>query len=174
MVEWLSPVLYIKVNALFPAGIRLFPKTKRDKMPKTVQMKIFWRKINTNFNILGVNKDSPLLSKDFKVYWLSYLLKILNVPVRSQKEKKEHLQIRHQKPNMASQPQNVNLLNLGKFSKDCSTRKNRSPGKTGYRKHEWVVIRADEVAGSTVGTGGKIFFVAAHEKHISKGFDRSG
>ena len=26
--------------------------------------------------MLGVNKDSPLLSKDFKVYWLSHLLNL--------------------------------------------------------------------------------------------------
>ena len=59
------------------------------------------------------------------------------------------------------------------FQRTVRQEKNGSPGKTGYRKHEWVVIRTDEGAGSTVGTGGKIFFVAAHEKHISKGFDRS-
>ena len=67
-----------------------------------------------------------------------------------------------------------NLLNLGSFRRTVLQETNGSPGKIGYRKHGWVVIRTDEGAGSTVGTGGKIFFVAAHEKHISEGFDRSG
>ena len=40
-----------------------------------------------NFHMMGVNKASPLLSKDFKVYWWSHLLKNLNIPVPPQKEK---------------------------------------------------------------------------------------
>ena len=51
-------------------------------------MKIFQRRKNTKFHILGVRKDSHLLSKDFKVYWWSQLLKILKIRVRPQKEKK--------------------------------------------------------------------------------------
>ena len=39
MVEWLSPELYLKVNALFAAGIKLFPKTKREKMQETIKWK---------------------------------------------------------------------------------------------------------------------------------------
>ena len=39
MVEWLSPVLYMKVNALFAAGIKLFPKPKREKTQETIKWK---------------------------------------------------------------------------------------------------------------------------------------
>ena len=59
------------------------------------------------------------------------------------------------------------------FQRTVLQEKNSSPGKIGYRKHGWVVIRTDEGAGSTVGTCGKIFFAAAHEKHVWNGFDRS-
>ena len=37
--------------------------------------------------MLGVNKASPSLSKNLKVYWLSHLPKNPNVPVRSQKKR---------------------------------------------------------------------------------------
>ena len=39
MVEWSSPVLYMKVNALSPAGIKLFPKTKRGKRQEMIKWK---------------------------------------------------------------------------------------------------------------------------------------
>ena len=39
MVEWLSTVLYMEVNALFAAGIKLFPKPKREKMQETIKWK---------------------------------------------------------------------------------------------------------------------------------------
>ena len=60
------------------------------------------------------------------------------------------------------------------FQRTVLQGKNGSTGKNRYRKHGWVVIRADEGAGSTLGAGGKIYLLAAHEKHESKGFDRSG
>ena len=66
------------------------------------------------------------------------------------------------------------LAQSGKVFNGLFYKKNGSPGKIGYSKHGWVVIRTDEGAGSTVGTGEKIFFAAALEKHVSKGFDRSG
>ena len=149
-------------------------ETKASKMQETIKLKIFSPRKNTNFHILGVNKDSPLLSKDFKVYWLSHLLKNLNVPNRSQQEKNEIFKSDITKRNLA-------ILNLKRstcsiwesFQRTVLQEKNSSPGKIGYRKHGWVVIRTDEGAGSTVGTGGKIFFAAAHEKHVSNGFDRS-
>ena len=122
--------------------------------------------------MMGVKKASPLLSKDFRVYWWSHLLKNLNIPVRPQKEKN------FCKPD--NREQNLAILNLKmstcsiweSFHRTVLQEKNGSPGKIGYRKHGWVVIRTDEGAGSTVGTGGKIFLVAAHEKRVSKGFDR--
>ena len=54
------------------------------------------------------------------------------------------------------------------FQRTVLQGKNGSPGKDRYRKHGWVVTRTEEGAGSTVGTGGKMFLVAAHEKHVWK------
>ena len=171
MVEWLSPVLYMKISALFAAGIKLFPKPKPEKMQQTIKRK----NSNANFHILGVNKDLPLLSKDFKVCSWSHLLKILNIPVRPQKEKKNFCKSDNRKRNLAILNLKMSIcLIWERFQRTVLPEKNGSPGKIGHRKHGWVVIRTDEGAGSTVGTGGKIFLVAAHEKHVSKGFDRSG
>ena len=122
--------------------------------------------------MMGVNKASPL-SKDFKVYWWSHLLENLKIPVRPQKEKN------FCKPD--NRKQNLAILNLKmstcsiweNFHTTVLQEKTGSPGKTGNKKHGRVVIRTDEGAGSTAGTGGKIFLVAAHEKHVSKGFDRN-
>ena len=123
--------------------------------------------------MMGVNKASPLLSKDFKVYWWSHLLENLKIPVRPQKEKNFCKQ--------DNRKQNLAILNLKmstcsiweSFHTTVLQEKTGSPGKIGYRKHGRVVIRTDEGAGSTAVTGGKIFLVAAHEKHVSKGFDRN-
>ena len=54
--------------------------------------------------MMGVNKASPLLSKDFKVYWWSHLLENLKIPVRPQKEKN------YCKPD--NRKQNLAILNL--------------------------------------------------------------
>ena len=68
--------------------VQVVSETKAWKNARNDQMKMFYRRKNRNFHILGVNKDSSLLSKDFKVYWWSHLLKILTIPVRPEKEKK--------------------------------------------------------------------------------------
>ena len=68
--------------------IQVVSETKAWKNARNDQMKMFYRRKNRNFHILGVNKDSSLLSKDFKVYSWSHLLKILKIRVRPQKEKK--------------------------------------------------------------------------------------
>ena len=39
LVEWSSPVLYMKINALFPAGIKLPPETNREKRQETIKWK---------------------------------------------------------------------------------------------------------------------------------------
>ena len=143
-------------------------------MQETIKWKCSNAGKKTNFYILGVNKDSPLLSEDFKVYWLSHLLKILNVPVRSQK-KKDFCQSDNRKRNLAILNLKMSTCSIWEsFKRTVLQEKNRSPGKIGYSKQGWMVIRMDEGAGSTVGTGVKNFSVAAHEKHVSKGFDRGG
>ena len=173
MVERLSPELYLKVNALFAAGIKLFPKRKREKMQETIKWKYSNAGKIQNFTFWALAKIHPHCLRILKSTGDHICLKFWTF--RFDLRKKGLLQIRQQKRIFGNhEPQNVNLINLGKFSTDCSTRKNGSPGKIGYSKHGWVVIRTDEGAGSTVGTGEKIFFAAAHEKHVSKGFDRSG
>ena len=110
-----------------------------------------------------------MLFKDFKVYWWSQLLKILKIPVRPQKEKRKFCKSDNRKGYLA----NLNLKRSTcsiweSFQRTVLQGKNGSPGKNRYRKHGWVVIRTEEGAGSTVGTGGKMFLVAAHKKHVWK------
>ena len=59
MVEWLSPELYLKVNALFAAGIKLFPKTKRDKMQETIKWKYSNAGKIQNFTFWALAKIHP-------------------------------------------------------------------------------------------------------------------
>ena len=145
------------------------------KNARNDQLKIFSPRKNANFHILGVNKDSPFLSKDFRVYWLTHLLKNLNVPNRSQQEKNEIFKSDITKRNLATLNLKRSTCSIWEsFQRTVLQGKNGSPGKNGYRKHGWVVIRTDEGAGSTVGAGGKMYLLAAQEKHVSKRFDRSG
>ena len=128
-----------------------------------------------SFTFWALTKIHPYCLRILKSTVDHICLKFWILPFDLRKKKKNFCKPDNRKRNLA-------ILNL-KFS-TCSIwesfqrtvlqEKNGSPGKIGYRKHGWVVTRTDEGAGSTVGTGGKIFFVAAHEKHISKGFDRSG
>ena len=122
-----------------------------------------------------VTITSSLLSKEFKVYSWSHLLKILNTPVRPQKEKKSFCKSDNRKWTLAIPNLKMSTCSIWEsFQRTVLQGKNGSPGKNGYRKHGWVVIRTDEGAGCTVGAGGKMSLVAAHEKHVSEGFDRSG
>ena len=59
MVEWLSPELYLKVNALFAAGIKLFPKTKREKMRETIEWKYSNAGKIQNFTFWALAKIHP-------------------------------------------------------------------------------------------------------------------
>ena len=155
--------------------IQVVSETKAWKNARNDQMKMFYRRNNRNFHILGVKKDSSLLSKDFKVYSWSHLLIILNTPVRPQKEKKSFFKSDNRKRTLAIPNLKMSTCSIWEsFQRTVLQGKNGSPGKNGYRKHGWVVIRTDEGAGCTVGTGGKMSLVAAHEKHVSEGFDRSG
>ena len=52
------------------------------------------------------------------------------------KENRNFLEIRHHETKFGnSEPQTVNLLNLGKFSKDCYTRKERKRGENMHTKN---------------------------------------
>ena len=59
MVEWSLPVLYMKVNALSPAGIKLFPKTKRGKMQETIKWKYSNAGKIQNFTFWALEKIHP-------------------------------------------------------------------------------------------------------------------
>ena len=59
MLEWLSPELYLKVNALFAAGIKLFPKTKREKMQETIKWKYSNAGKIQNFTFWALAKIHP-------------------------------------------------------------------------------------------------------------------
>ena len=123
--------------------------------------------------MLGVNKDSPLLSKDFKAYWLSHLLKIMNVPVCSQKEKRKIWKTDIKKRNLAIPNLKLSTCSITKsFYRTVTQEKNGSEGNKALKKHAGV-IRTDEGAESPVGTNGMNIVVSAHEKQVSKGFDRN-
>ena len=59
MLEWLSPELYLKVNALFAAGIKLFPKTKREKIQETIKWKYSNAGKIQNFTFWALAKIHP-------------------------------------------------------------------------------------------------------------------
>ena len=59
MVEWLSPELYLKVTALFAAGIKLSPKTKREKMQETIKWKYSNAGKIQNFTFWALAKIHP-------------------------------------------------------------------------------------------------------------------
>ena len=132
---------------MFAVGIKSFPKQKREKMQETIK----WKNSNAgkiqNFTFWALAKIHPYCLRILKStgnhiclkFWFRFNLR----------KKKELLQIRQQKTQFGnSDPQNVNLLNLGKFSKDCSTRK--KPGKKWIQK-AWMNIRTEE-GKDTVGT----------------------
>ena len=124
--------------------------------------------------MLGVNKDSPLLSKDFKAYWLSHLLKIMNVPVCSQKEKRKIWKTDIKKRNLAIPNLKLSTCSITKsFYRTVTQEKNGSEGNKAHKKHAGVIKRTDEGAESPVGTNGMNIVVSAHEKQVSKGFDRN-
>ena len=110
-------------------------ETKASKMQETIKLKIISPRKNTNFHILGVNKDSPLLSKDFKVYWLSHLPKNLNVPNRSQQEKNEIFKSDITKRNLAILSLKRSTCSIWEsFQRTVLQGKNGSPGKKRIQK----------------------------------------
>ena len=175
MVEWSLPVFYMNVNALFPAGIKLPPVTKREKRQETIKWKnsnagkiqnlTFWALAKIHLYCLRILKSTGdhICSKFWK----------FRFDLRKKKEnfcKSDNI-----KRNLAILNPKISTCSTWEsFQRAVLQEKNGSPGKIGYRKHGWVVIRTDEGAGSTVGAGGKIYLLAAHEKHVSKRFDRSG
>ena len=128
-----------------------------------------------SFTFWALTKIHPYCLRILKSTVDHICLKFWILPFDLRKKKKYFCKSDNRKGYLA-------ILNLKRSS--CSTwesfqrtvlqETNGSPGKIGYRKHGWVVIRTDEGAGSTVGAGGKIYLLAAQEKHVSKRFDRSG
>ena len=173
-MEWSSPVLYMNVNALFPAGIKLPPVTKREKRQETIK----WKNSNAGkiqiFTFSALTKIQTYCLKILKSTGDHICLKLWKIRF-DLREKKNFCKSDNREGYLA-------ILNLKRsicwtwesFQRAILQEKNGSPGKIGYRKHGWVVIRTDEGAGSTVGAGGKIYLLAAQEKHVSKRFDRSG
>ena len=158
---------------MFAVGIKSFPKQKREKMQETIK----WKNSNAgkiqNFTVCALAKIHP------------YCLRILKSPGDHNCLKFWKFGFDLRKKNFCksdNRKRNLAILNLK--TSTCSTcesfqrtvllGKNRNPGENGYREHGWVAIRTDEGTGLTVGTGVKNFLVAAHEKHVPKGFDRSG
>ena len=122
--------------------------------------------------MLGVNKDWPLLSKDFKAYCLSHLLKIMNVPVCSQKEKRKIWKTDIKTRNLAIPNLKLSIWSITKsFYRTVTQEKNGSEGNNAHKKHAGVIKRTDEGAGYPLGTSGMNIVVAPHEKHASKGTD---
>ena len=175
MVEWLSPELYLKVNALFAAGIKLFPKTKRETMQETIKRKYSNAGKIQNFTFWALAKIHPYCLRILKSTGNHICLKFWKFRFDLRKKKKKFCKSDNRKGYLA-------ILNLKRstcsiwesFQRTVLQGKNGSPGNNRYRKHGWGAIRTDEGAGSTVGTGVKNFSVAAQEKHVSKGFDRGG
>ena len=175
MVEWLSPELYLKVNALFAAGIKLFPKTKREKMRETIEWKYSNAGKIQNFTFWALAKIHPYCLRILKSTGDHICSKFWKFQFDLRKKKENFCKSDNIKRNLAIlNPKMSTCSTWESFQRAVLQEKNGSAGKIGYRKHGWVVIRTDEGAGSTVGTGEKIFFAAALEKHVSKGFDRSG
>ena len=129
MVEWLSHVLQTKIKAVFAVGIKSFLKQKREKMQETIKWKYSNAGKIQNFTFWASAKIHPYCLRILKSPGDHNCLKFWKFGFDLRKKKK-FLQIRQQKRVFGnSEPQKVNLLNLGKFSKDCSTRKKRKPWK---------------------------------------------
>ena len=175
MVEWLSPVLYLKINALFAAGIKLFPKPKRQKCkkrsnwkyshPGKIQIFTFWALTKIHSYCLRILKSTGY-HICLKIWMFQIDLSRKKMKFSNQTSQNEIWQFWASK----GQPAQSGKVFKGLFYKE----KTEALEKNGYRKHGWVVIRTDEGAGSTVGAGGKMYLLAAQEKHVSKRFDRSG
>ena len=174
MVEWSSPVLSMRVNALFPAGIKLFPKTKREKRQETIKSKYSDAGKVQTFTFWALRKILPYCLRILKSTGDHICLKLWIIHFDLRKKKRTFTNQTTENENWQFWTSKCQPAQPGKVFRGLFHKKNGSPGKIGYRKHGWKVNRTDEGAGSTVGAGGKIYLLAAHEKHVSKGFDRSG
>ena len=149
-------------------------ETKGSKMQETIN----WKYSNPGkiqiFTFWALTKIHPYCLRILKSTVDHICLKFWVIRFDLRKKKKNFCKSDNRKGYFA-------ILNLKRstcsiwesFQRTVLQEKNSSPGKIEYKKHGWVVIRTDDGAGSTVGTGGKIFFAAVHEKHVLNGFDRS-
>ena len=109
-------------------------ETKASKMQETINWKYSYPGKIQSFTFSSLTKIHTYCLKILKSAGdhISLKLWIIRFDLR---KKKELLQIRQQKRIFGnSEPQKVNLLNLGKFSKDCSTSKKRKPWKKWIQK----------------------------------------
>ena len=126
------------------------------------------------FTFWALTKIHPYCLRILKSTGGHICLKIWILPFDLTKKKKNFCKPDDRKRNLAILNLKISTCSIWEsFQRTVLQGKNGNKGKNGYKKHGWVVIRTDEGAGSTVGTGGKIFFAASHEKHVLKGFDRS-
>ena len=66
MVEWLSPVLYTKVTALFSVGFTLLPKPKHEKKHGTINWKLSNARKTQNFTCWALTKIRPYCLRTLK------------------------------------------------------------------------------------------------------------
>ena len=160
---------------MFAVGIKSFPKQKREKMQETIKWKYSNAGKIQNFTFWALAKIHPYCLRILKSTGNHICLKFWIFRFNLRKKKKNFCKSDNRKRNLAIPILKMSTCSIWEsFQRTVLQGKNGSPGKNGYRKHGWVVVRTDEGAGSTVGTGGKMSLVSAHEKHVSKGFDRSG
>ena len=158
---------------MFAVGIKPFPKQKREKMQETIKWKYSNAGKIQNFTFWASAKIHPYCLRILKSTGNHICLKFWKF--RLDLRKKNFCKSDNRKRNLAIPNLKMSTCSTWEsFQTTVLLGKNRHPGENGYRKHGWVAIRTDEGRGLTVGTGVKNFLVVAFEKHVPKGFDRSG
>ena len=89
MVEWLSPVLYTKVTALFWAGFTLLPKPKHEKKHGTINWKFSNARKTQNFTCWALTKIRPYCLRTLKptAYRICWKLWMSRFALRKKKGK---------------------------------------------------------------------------------------
>ena len=175
MVEWLSTVLYMEVNALFAAGIKLFPKRKREKMQETINWKCSNAGKTQSFTFWALTKIHPYCLRILKSTRDHICLKFWIFRFNLRKKKRTFANQTTENEIWRFWMSNSQLAQTEKVFTGLPHKKGmEARWKNAHKKHAGVMDRTDEGARYPVGTSGKNFLVAAHEKHVSKGFDRSG
>ena len=174
MVEWLSPVLYTKVTALFWVGFTLLPKPKHEKKHGTINWKFSNARKTQNFTCWALTKIRPYCLRTLKptAYRICWKLWMSRFALRKKKGKFGKTDIKTR--NLAIPNLKLSTCSITKsFYRTVTQEKNGSEGNKALKKHAGVIKRTDEGAGYPVGTSGMNIVVAPHEKQVSKGFDRN-